>query len=40
MNYDLLIIGSHSRHNLGSRLLGGIAEHLLRNAARPVLVIK
>jgi len=39
MDYDLLIAGSHSRHDLGSRLVGSFAEHLLRNSTKPILII-
>ncbi len=39
-NYDILAVGSHSRSILGTRLLGGVAEHLLRNSPKPVLVIQ
>jgi nucleotide-binding universal stress UspA family protein len=37
--YDLLAIGSHSRSILGVKVLGGVAEHLLRNSKKPVFVI-
>jgi nucleotide-binding universal stress UspA family protein len=37
--YDLLAIGSHSKNILGSRLSGSVAEHLLHNSKKPVLVI-
>ena len=40
MQYDILVIGSRSRSLLGARLLGGVAEHLLRTSTKPVLVIK
>lgn len=39
IDYDLLIIGSHSRHGLGERLMGSMAEHILRNSTKPVLII-
>ena len=39
LEFDLLIAGSHSRHGLGSRLLGSFAEHLLRISKKPVLII-
>jgi|GEM_PF-1387266 len=39
-DYDILAIGSRSRSILGARLLGGVAEHLLRNSTKPVLVIQ
>jgi len=38
-NYDMLVIGRHSRNILGVRLLGGVAEHLLHRSKKPVLVI-
>lgn len=39
--YDLLAIGSHSKNILGVgvRVLGSVAEHLLRNSEVPVFVI-
>ncbi len=37
--YDLLAIGSHSKSILGTRRLGGVAEHLLLGSNVPVLVI-
>ncbi len=39
LNFDLLIAGSHSRHGLGSRILGSFAEHILRVSKKPVLII-
>ena len=39
INYDLLIIGTHARRTLGGRLVGGIAEHLLRNATKPLMIV-
>ena len=39
INYDLLIVGRHSRHGLGDRLVGSFAEHILRNSIKPVLII-
>jgi len=39
MQYDMLIVGSHSRHGLGERLVGGVAEHLLRTGRKPILII-
>jgi nucleotide-binding universal stress UspA family protein len=39
LNYDLLVIGSHSTHGLGSKLMGGMAEHLMHNSHKPVLFI-
>ena len=38
--HDLIIAGSHSRHGLGERLVGSIAEHILRNSKTPVLIIR
>jgi nucleotide-binding universal stress UspA family protein len=37
--YDLLIMGTHSRHGLEKRLMGGLAEHLLSLSKKPILVI-
>ena len=37
--YDIAIAGTHSRHNLGDRILGSIAEHLLKHSKKPVLII-
>ena len=37
--HDLLIVGSHSRHGLGDRLLGSTAEQVLRESNKPVLII-
>ena len=39
LDYDLLAIGSHSKSMLGTKRIGGIAEHLLLNSSRPVLII-
>ena len=38
-DYDLLAIGSHSKSILGTRRIGGVAEHLLLNSTKPVLII-
>lgn len=40
LTYDLLAIGNRSKNMLGAWLLGGMAEHLLRNSPKPVLVIQ
>jgi len=39
ISYDILAVGSHSRSLIGARMLGSLAEHLLRNSTKPVLVI-
>ena len=39
MEYDLLVIGNHSKNLLGNRRLGAVANHLLLNSSKPVLVI-
>ena len=39
LNYDVLIIGRHSRSILGLKLLGDVAAKLLHNSKKPVLVI-
>ena len=38
-DYDMLAIGSHSKSILGTRRLGSLAEHLLLNSTKPVLII-
>ena len=38
-DHDLLITGNHGRHGLGERLLGGTAEHLLKQSKKPILMI-
>lgn len=38
-DFDLLIVGNHSRQSLGRRLVGSVAEHLLRNVDKPILII-
>jgi nucleotide-binding universal stress UspA family protein len=37
---DLIVMGSHGRTGLCERLLGGVAEAVLRRAGCPVLVVK
>ena len=39
LDHDMLAIGNHSKSILGTPRLGGIAEHLLLNSTKPVLVI-
>lgn len=39
-NYDLVVMGSHGRTGLGRILLGSVAEAVLRDAARPVVIVK
>lgn len=36
---DLIVIGSHGRKGLSRALLGSVAEHVLRHAPCPVLVV-
>jgi nucleotide-binding universal stress UspA family protein len=36
---DLIVIGTHNRHGLGRLLMGSVAEHVVRNAHVPVLVV-
>ncbi len=40
LDYDLLLVGSHGRTGIGSRLMGGFAEHVMRNSKKPVLFIR
>ena len=37
---DLIVIGSHGRTGLARILMGGVAEHVVRKATCPVLVVK
>ncbi len=37
---DLVVVGSHGRDGAGRLLLGSISDHLVRNAACPVLVVR
>ncbi len=39
LDYDLLIVGSHGNHGLGERLMGSIAEYILKHARTPVMII-
>jgi nucleotide-binding universal stress UspA family protein len=37
---DLIVVGSHGRHGLQRLFLGSVAEHVVRNAPMPVLVVR
>ncbi len=37
--YDVLVIGTHARSGLGRLMLGSVAEHIIRCAKVPVLVV-
>jgi nucleotide-binding universal stress UspA family protein len=37
---DVIVIGSHSRRGLVRTLLGSVAEHVMRHAPCPVLVVR
>lgn len=37
---DLVVIGSHGRSGLGRLLMGSVAEHVVRHANAPVLVVR
>jgi nucleotide-binding universal stress UspA family protein len=39
-NVDLIVVGSHGRRGLRRLFLGSVAEHIVRNAAVPTLVIR
>lgn len=36
---DLIVIGTHSRSGLDRLFMGGVAEHVVRHAEMPVLVV-
>jgi nucleotide-binding universal stress UspA family protein len=36
---DMIVVGTHSRSGLDRLLMGSIAEHVVRNATVPVLVV-
>jgi nucleotide-binding universal stress UspA family protein len=37
---DLIVVGSHGRHGMRRLLEGSVAEHVVRRATCPVLVVK
>jgi len=37
---DVIVIGSHGRGGVGRTLLGSVAEHVMRRAPCPVLVVR
>lgn len=37
---DLIVLGTHGRTGLSRVLIGSVAEHVMRNAPCPVLVVK
>lgn len=39
-NADLIVVGTHGRRGFSRMLLGSVAERLLRNAVRPLLVVR
>ena len=36
---DLIVVGTHTRHGLDRLLMGSVAEHVVRHAHVPVLVV-
>jgi nucleotide-binding universal stress UspA family protein len=40
MACDLIVLGTHGRTGLGRVLMGSVAEHVMRSAPCPVLVVK
>jgi nucleotide-binding universal stress UspA family protein len=40
MKCDLIVMGSHGRSGLARLLMGSVAEHVVRKAECPVLIIK
>jgi nucleotide-binding universal stress UspA family protein len=36
---DLIVLGSHAREGIGQRLLGTVADRMLRHAETPVLLL-
>jgi len=39
IDHDLLLVGSHGRHGLAGRIMGGFAEHILSITKKPVIFI-
>jgi nucleotide-binding universal stress UspA family protein len=39
-NADLIVVGSHGRGRVGRFVLGSVSDHVMRNAAAPVLVVR
>jgi universal stress protein A len=37
---DMVVVGSHGRGSVGRLFLGSVSEHVVRNAACPVLVVR
>lgn len=37
---DLIVMGTHGRTGVYDRLMGGVAEAVLRRSSRPVLIVK
>jgi len=38
-NADLIIIGTHGRSGLAHLLMGSVAEHIIRHAQKPVMIV-
>lgn len=39
-NYDMMVMGSHGAKGMKEKLIGSNAQHMIRNASIPVLVVK
>ena len=37
---DLIVVGRHGRGRVGRFMLGSVSDHVIRNAAAPVLVVR
>jgi nucleotide-binding universal stress UspA family protein len=37
---DLIVVGSHGRGRVGRFLIGSVSDHVIRNAAAPVLIVR
>jgi nucleotide-binding universal stress UspA family protein len=37
---DMIVVGSHGRGRVGRFVLGSVSDHVIRNAAAPVLVVR